>query len=114
MLSDFEKMVLDALVLEDPEKEAIMAQLQDATVLERHHTAVGLFTEIRPAANSPSVRKTDRFSDDMANLQLEHPEVPAGAGAILWFEGGKVSTLECYTFDGDWPENEALFTVRAK
>ncbi len=110
-LSEFEKVVLAALIEGDSEKEIILAQLREATVLERDYTGVGLFTKIRVSENSPLLSKSNRYIEEAPKTHLEHPELEAGAGVILWFEDGKVSTLECYTYDGDWPKDESLFTI---
>ena len=42
---------------------------------------------------------------------LTHPALPAGAGAMLWLADGRADTLECYTFEGDWPSDESQFSV---
>jgi len=112
-LSEFEKNVLKALVDGDPEKEIILAQLREVTVLERDYTGVGLFTKVQVSENAPSLIRSNRYIEEAPKIHLEHPELEGGAGAILWFENGKVSTLECYTYEGDWPKNESLFTVSA-
>ena len=112
-LSEFEKMVLEGLIENDPEKEIIRLQLTGATVIDRDYTGVGLYTKIKVAENSPILSKSNRYIEEAPKTHLIHPELEAGAGVILWFEEGKVSTLECYTYDGDWPKNEALFTISA-
>jgi len=112
-LSDFEKNVLAALIESDSEKEIILSQLRGATVIDRDYTGVGLFTKIRVSENTPLLSKSNRYIEDAPKIHLEHPELEAGAGVILWFEEGKVSTLECYTYDGNWPKNELLFTICA-
>lgn len=112
-LSEFEKIVLEALIDGDPEKEIILAQLREAIVLERDYTGVGLFTKMQISESTPLLSKSNRYIEEAPKIHLDHPELEAGAGVILWFEEGKVSTLECYTYDGDWPENESLFTISA-
>ncbi len=110
-LSEFEKMVLEALIEDDLEKEIILDQLREATVLERDYTGVGLFTKIQISVNAPLLSKSNRYIEEAPKTHLAHPELEAGAGVILWFEEGKVSTLECYTYEGEWPKNESLFTI---
>ena len=112
-LSEFEKIVLKALVERDSEKEIILSQLREATVLERDYTGVGLFTKIQISENSPLLSNSNRYLEEAPKAHLEHPQLEAGAGVILWFEEGKISTLECYTYDGSWPKNESLFTISA-
>ena len=110
-LSEFEKMILAALIEGDPEAEIILAQLTDAVVVERDYTGVGLYTKIQVSENSPILSKSNRYIEETPKTHLKHPNLEAGAGVMLWFDEGKVSTLECYTYDGDWPKDESLFTV---
>jgi hypothetical protein len=110
-LSNFEKIVLKALIKGDPEEDTIRQQLTGATVIDREYTGVGLYTNIEVPENKPLLSKSNRYIDETPKTHLEHPELEAGAGVLLWFKDGKVSTLECYTYDGEWPKNEALFTV---
>ena len=112
-LSEFEKMVLTALINDDPEKETIRAQLTKADVVERDYTGVGLYTKIQVSENAPLLCKSNRYIEEAPKTHLEHPQLEAGAGVILWFEEGKVSTLECYTYDGEWPQDESLFNISA-
>ena len=110
-LSEFEKMVLTALVESDPEAEIISSQLAGAVVAEQDYTGVGLYTKIQVSESSPLLSKSNRYIEEAPKTHLDHPNLESGAGVILWFDERKVSTLECYTHDGDWPKNESLFTV---
>lgn len=110
-LSEFEKMVLSSLIKGDPEVKIILAQLIDAVVVERDYTGVGLYTKIKVSENSPLLSKSNRYIEEAPKTHLKHPNLEVGAGVILWFDEGKVSTLECYAYDGDWPKDESLFTV---
>jgi len=110
-LSEFEKKVLTALIDEDLEKEIIQAQLSGAEVIDRDYTGVGLYTKIKVTEGSPILSKNNRYIEETPKTNLEHPELKDGAGALLWFDEGKVSILECYTYDGEWPKNEDLFSI---
>lgn len=110
-LSDFEKMVLEALILGDPEERIIREQLASAKVTDRDYTGVGLYTKIVVCKSAPVLRKCNRHIEETPKTYLQHPNLEAGAGALLWFDSGKVSILECYTYDGDWPTDEALFSI---
>jgi len=112
-LSKFELMVLEALIETDPEKETIKQQLANAVVIDRDYTGVGLFTKIGISESSPIFSKSNRYIEKTPKTHLAHPELETGAGVLLWFEDGKVSALECYTYEEDWPENESLFTISA-
>ena len=110
-LSGFEMLVLESLIQGDPEEEVLRLQLSTASVVNRNHTGVGLFTNISVLEDAPVLLKSTRYIEQMPKTHLEHPKLAAGAGALLWFEGGRVSCLECYTYDGVWPEDETLFRV---
>jgi hypothetical protein len=112
-LSEFEKMVLGSLIENDPEKKIMLCQLRDVTVLEREYTGVGLHTKFQVSNDSPLLSKSNRYIEDAPKTHLGHPELKHGAGVILWINSGKISMLECYTYDGDWPKNESLFTISA-
>ena len=110
-LSNFEIAVLDALIEGDSEEGIIRQQLAAVSVVERDYTGVGLYTNLNVSEDSPLLSKNNRYIEEAPKIHLEHPELDAGAGALLWFKDGKVSTLECYTYEGDWPKNEGLFIV---
>jgi hypothetical protein len=95
-LSEFVKMVLEAVFDGDAEKEINRAQLRGATVSKGDYTGVGLYTK-----------------EEAPIPYLRHPQLEAGAGAILWLEEGKVPTLERYAYGGEWPKDESLFTICA-
>jgi hypothetical protein len=64
-------------------------------------------TAIRLSASS-------RYIEQTPKTHLEHPDLEAGAGALLWFQDGWLATLECYVYDGAWPADESLFRVLAR
>ena len=110
-LSNFEITVLDALIKGDPEEGVIRQQLAAVSVADRDYTGVGLYTNLKVSEESPLLSKSNPYIEETPKIHLEHPELDAGAGVLLWFKDGKISTLECYTYEGDWPKNEDLFTV---
>lgn len=113
VLSNFERLVLEALIKGDPEEALIRVQLKTAAVTSREYSGVGLFTEIEVAEGAPKLSKSNRYIEETPRTHLEHPEFQAGAGALLWFKDGLISMLECYAYDGDWPEDESLFSISA-
>jgi hypothetical protein len=112
--SEFEVRVLHAIVQGDPEI-VIRSQLDGAIVKNRDFTGVGVYTQIQVLENSERLRWSSRYIKETPKLHLEHPELPAGAGVLLWFKDGYVATLECYTNGGrQWPEDESLFTIAGR
>ncbi len=112
-LSDFESKVLEALIRGDPEEKLIRSQLNNATVKKRNYTGVGLYTEIHVPENSYRLHKSNRYIEETPKTHLVHLDLKAGAGAMLWFNEGYVTTLECYTYEGEWPKDESLFIINA-
>ena len=99
------------LVKDDPDREVILAQLCGAVVEDRDYTGVGLFTKLRVSRDSPRLSKTNRYIDEAPKTHLEHPDLKDGAGVLLWFEEGRISTLECYCYNEEWPRDEDSFNV---
>ena len=112
-LSNFEKAFITAIAESDPQRALILAQLQVATVASRDYTGVGLYTELWVPASAPKLDQARWKIEDMPKCSGEHPDLPAGAGFILWVKDGFISCLESYTYDGSWPANEDLFKPAA-
>ena len=110
-LSQFELNVIEVLIQGDPEEKIIRSQLDGAKVTKRDYTGVGLYTEILVPKNCSRLSKSNRYIEETPKTHLEHPELSDGAGAMLWLNEGYVSTLECYTYEGNWPKNESLFNI---
>lgn len=110
-LSDFEKHVIAALIDGDPEAATLTAQLAAAKVTARDYTGVGCFTTLAIDSGTPRLERAARYVEEIPKILLTHPALPAGAGAMLWLTDGRMDTLECYTFDGDWPTDETQFSI---
>lgn len=110
-LSKFEKLVLNSIIKDDSEEDIFQQQIEGIEVLERDYTGVGVFVKFSVSDSAPSLCSSNRYMEDIPQLHLNHPELEAGAGAILWLEKGKISTLEVYSYTAEWSNNENLFTV---
>ena len=110
-LSQFESDVMNAIIKGNSEEDILRIQLASAEVAKRDYTGVGLYVDFNITETVPTLSNEDRHIDAFPNLALQHPDLEACAGAILWISNGKISTLELYTFDGDWPEDETLFKI---
>ena len=85
--------------------------LATAKCISRDYTGVGLYTELLVDPSSPKLNEARWKIEDMPTGDAEHPDLPAGAGLILWVKDGYISCLESYTYEGSWPENESLFRL---
>jgi hypothetical protein len=107
----FEYQAIAALAGIDPEREILLAQLAVAEAVSRDYTGVGLYVDISVPATAPKVDSTRWMIQDMLRGHAEHPALAAGAGMIVWLRDGVIRCLECYTYEGDWPDDESLFRV---
>ena len=109
--SHLERSVLLALAEADPERETLLAQIHTATVIERDYTGVGLYTKLAVDPDVPKLQTWNRSIEDYPKAYLSHPKLEAGVGVILWLDAHQISTIEFYTFAGDWPKDETLFKI---
>jgi hypothetical protein len=110
-LSTFEREAIATIARADPQREIVLAQLAKTQCASRDYTGVGLYTELRVDPSAPKLDETRWKIEDMPKGHAEHPELPAGAGLILWVKDGYISCLESYTYDGSWPQDESLFRL---
>ena len=103
--------MLEALVTGDPEEAALRDQVSKAVVTSRDYSGVGVFVNFAVPETAIRLGASHRLIEQTPRTYLEHPDVPAGAGVLLWFHDGWLATLECYTYDGAWPADESLFNV---
>jgi hypothetical protein len=111
-LNTLEQAVLQKLLDGDhPTLIALRAQLEGLVVTRRDLTGVGFFTELAGSKTTPtgSVASADlQFGDVEADIEgLRH-----GAGFLLYVEGGRLHTLEGYSYDERWPDDIGRFTLR--
>ncbi|MEG3193964.1 hypothetical protein SNE32_17215, partial [Lysobacter sp. D1-1-M9] len=99
------------IALADRQQETVLAQLAKTMCASRDYTGVGLYTELQVDPSVPKLDEARWKIEDMPKGHAEHPDLPAGAGLILWVKGGYISCLESYTYDGSWPKDESLFRL---
>jgi hypothetical protein len=110
-LSAYEHKAIAAIAASDSQRDVMLAQLATAKCISRDYTGVGLYTELHVDPSSPKLDEARWKIEDMPKGDAEHPNLPAGAGLILWVKDGYISCLESYTYEGSWPENESLFRL---
>lgn len=110
--TELEESVLETIAQGDTkDADALRAQIRCARVKRREYTGVGFFTYFE--VSGETLRLSDDYRSNLSEAVASHPDVPAGAGFLLWAEQGKLSCLEGYVFEGLWPENDAKFSVSA-
>jgi hypothetical protein len=110
-ISELEKTALQLLIDGDPDHDILNEQIDRATVRSRQYTGVGFYTVFDVAADARRVESARWKIEDMPQTHAEHPSLTAGAGFILWLKDGLINTLEGYTYEGDWPEDESKFKI---
>lgn len=113
-LSSFEYHAIRTIAVNDPERDCLLAQLACAEVISRDYTGVGVYVNISIPETAPKLALTRWKIEDMPMGHAKHPLLPDGAGWIVWLKNGLISCLECYTFDGAWPDDDALFRIQVE
>ena len=109
--SSFERQVLLCIINGNSEETSLEGQIESAGVVSREYSGAGSFINICVSNSHPRLRTSKNRIEQATQVHLEHPELEAGAGAILWLEDGLISQLELYSYSSIWPADEANFTV---
>ena len=81
---------------------ALRQQLAQASISEREYTSgAGVFLSLSYAANAPLPPCTHHASLD--GPEIRSPEMSAGALATLHFTNGLASSIEIWSYAGDYP-----------
>ena len=105
-----EKMVLEKLLAyKNKHASNIKAQIIKAKVESRENSDVGFITNFIIPDDAPPLSTLSR--NKVLEVYAQHPDIHAGAGFLVWFENGKLSSLEGYVFMGRWPINELKFRI---
>ena len=110
-LTQFEQMVMNALITGHAEEATLRTQMASAIVESREYSGCGLFTIMKLNQLCQPIASKDRTILDWQSFQLAHPALEHGAGTLLYIADGYVECLECYTYGEDWPADESLFTL---
>jgi hypothetical protein len=109
--SALEQQMMTEMARADRERRIMEQQLEAARVVERDYTGHGFFTKISVPDEVPCLDRGRWKLEDMPHGFAHHPSLPGGASFILWIREGRVVTLEGFTNEGHWPEDEAGFRV---
>lgn len=110
-LTRFERDLLENLIEGDAEESVLRGQLGLASVAERDYTGVGIYITLLIPEYAPRTRMANRDLHTTPMAYLRHPELKAGAQAVLWFEDALMSTIECLALEGLWPSDESKFVI---
>ena len=110
-LSTYEYEAIKTMAVNSSQPDILLAQLALADCVSRDYTGVGLSTNIVLDPAAPRLNGELWKIEDMPKAYVQHPELDAGAGVILWLKDGYMSCLESYTHGGDWPSDVSLFKI---
>ena len=105
-LEAFERAVMSALLAgDDPLFEALREQYAVAIVKERERTKAGFVTRFDVPASAPLIDRELLHLDDL-QVELEGALTPAEAS--LEVRNGRLGALECFVYEGEFPEEPAI------
>ncbi|MEL4890491.1 hypothetical protein PQU63_03590 [Xanthomonas protegens] len=110
-LSAYERRAIETIAASDQQRDVILAQLATSKCASRNYTGVGLYTDLVVDSCAALLDQARWKIEDMPKGHAQHPELPDGAGLILWIKDGYISRLESYTYVGSWPQDESLFRL---
>jgi hypothetical protein len=93
---------------EHPALGVLREQYRRARIEEVELSGVGFFVHFNIPSDTPKVEPAN-FSGGAARIQLVGAR--HGAGCVLFVRKGRLSMLEGYTYDDEWPENAAVLSV---
>lgn len=103
---EFEVQVMAALLAgDDPLLEALRQQYAASTVSGREKTATGFITRFDVPPGVPPIARKLLHLDDL-QLQLAGTATPADAS--LHVHNGRLRSLECFVYDGAFPESPVI------
>jgi hypothetical protein len=105
-LEEFERELVKALLAgDDPILDALRAQYAAASVRDRETNANGFVTHFDVPASAAPIERRLLHLDDL-QVELEGATTPAEAS--LHVHNGRLRSLECFVYDGTFPEAPAI------
>ena len=102
-LSNFENAVLEKLFAGDlPLLEVLRLQAEKARVVSRENTGAGFYCTFAVPSEVPLLSQHLDFQFGDVNAKITG--LKYGAGFVVFVRGGRLDTLEGYSYDESWPE----------
>jgi hypothetical protein len=89
----------------------IADQLRDARIKSRNHTGVGLFVHLDYGERAGSVSKALFDCDPEPGPEIVSPQLPGGAGSVLYLSDGVPDVLEVFTYGDEFPSELLDFSL---
>lgn len=108
-LTKFERAVLNKLLTGDhPVLSTLRAQAQAASLAAREYTGAGFFLSFDVPPEAP-VLATRNFHFGDVNAAVDGLQY--GAGFVIFVRGGRLDTLEGYSYEEPWPNEIRNFKL---
>ena len=105
-IEEFEREVMAGLLAgDDPLLAALRQQYAAATVRDREINATGFVTRFDVPAGVPAIERKLMHLDDL-QVELEGTKAPADLSVHV--HNGRLRSLECFVYDGTFPEHPAI------
>lgn len=111
-LTALERAVLEAALAggDHDMTDGLHAQVEAAKVTVRTPSGVGFVAKLKIPdvlclSNPPG-------ADSLPVVFGEHPDLPSGAEFILQVKDGRLNSIEAFCYEGMWPRDESLFSVK--
>lgn len=105
-IDEFERQVMAALLAgDDPLLETLRKQYAVAVTRGRELAATGFVTRYEIPADVPAIDRKLLHLDD---LQLQLAGQTAPADAAVHVHNGRLRSLECFVYDGTFPEEPEI------
>jgi len=82
------------------------------SIRSRRFTGVGLYTEFSVTSALRDLMADEQPAGPMNGPTIESPEIPNGAGSLLWVNQSGVHTLEIFSYTDPFPETLVAFSLR--
>ena len=108
-IEEFEREVMAALLAgDDPLLATLREQYAVASVRGRERTATGFVTRFDVPSSVPAIPRKLLHLDDL-QVELEGATTPADTSVHV--HNGRLRSLECFVYDGAFPEEPAIRTA---
>lgn len=81
-------------------------------IRSRRLTGVGFYTDLKVNARLRALTAAERPAGPLSGPEIESPQIPHGAGSLLWPHESGIHTLEVFTYVDPFPDDLQVFRLR--
>ena len=94
----------------DPFCAVLREQYRRSRIVRVELTGLGFYVDFDVAEDAPTTSPPS-FTGGDADIRIDTPHHPGGC--VVYVRGGRLQTLEVFTFDGVWAEESRLVSVES-